>query len=192
VIVTRVTVVRHFGHGGHEGAASVSIFRSVLAMAGFYHDRYCCGSAMLDRARLPARDGIDDGANCASIVVVHTVLIVEDDADLRQMLRAALAFAAYRVIEASDGLAALQMIDSDPPDLVLLDLGLPVLSGAIVRQEIAAQAHTRNIPIVVITGEPGDHAELDVACVLRKPVLPDRVVAAVRRCMAAGTAGAGT
>lgn len=123
--------------------------------------------------------------------MVHTVLIVEDDSDLRQMLRTALAFAGYRVIEASDGLAALQTIDRDPPHLVLLDLGLPVMTGAVVRQEIAAQAHTRNIPIVVITGEPGDHAALDVACVLRKPVIPDRVVAAVRRCIAAGTGGIG-
>jgi DNA-binding response OmpR family regulator len=124
--------------------------------------------------------------------VVQTVLIVEDDSDLRQMLRTALAFADYRVIEASDGMAALQAIDRNPPDVVLLDLGLPVVTGAAVRQEIAAQAHTRHIPVVVITGEPGDHAALDVACILRKPVDPDRVVSVVRRCMAAGAGGIAT
>ena len=102
------------------------------------------------------------------------------------MLRTAFAFAGFRVIEASDGLAALQTIDRDPPDVVLLDLCLPIVTGAVVRQEIAAQAHTRNIPIVVITGEPGDHTALDVACVLKKPLNPDRVIAAVRRCMAEG------
>jgi DNA-binding response OmpR family regulator len=117
---------------------------------------------------------------------VHTVLIVDDDSDLRQMLRTAFAFAGFRVIEANDGLAALQAIDRNPPDVVLLDLGLPIISGATVCQEIAAQAHTRNIPIVVITGAPGDHATLDVACVLRKPLEPDRVVATVRRCLAEG------
>jgi DNA-binding response OmpR family regulator len=141
---------------------------------------------MLDRPRSRGRGRIHDRSNWGTIAVLRTVLIVEDDSDLRQMLRTALAFAGYRVIEASDGLSALQTIDRDPPDVVLLDLGLPIVTGAMVRQEIAAQAHTRNIPIVVITGEPGDHASLDVACVLRKPVNPDRVVAAVRRCMAAG------
>ena len=119
--------------------------------------------------------------------MVHTVLIVEDDAELRHMLRTAFTFAGFRVTEASNGLAALQSIDRDPPDVVVLDLGLPLVTGAVVRQEIAAHAHTRNIPIVVITGEPGDHAALDVACVLRKPLDPERVIAAVRRCMASGT-----
>jgi DNA-binding response OmpR family regulator len=54
---------------------------------------------------------------------VQTVLIVEDDADLRRMFRTALTYEGFTVREASNGLGALRILDSDPPDLVLLDLG---------------------------------------------------------------------
>lgn len=112
-----------------------------------------------------------------------TVLIVEDDHDLRRLYRTALAIAGYTVREASDALDALRQIDGDPPDLVVLDIGLPMLSGVVVQQELAAQVFTRNIPIVVVTGS--DETITEVACVLRKPVTPDRLVDEVRRCLAA-------
>jgi CheY-like chemotaxis protein len=59
-----------------------------------------------------------------------------------------------------------------------------------VQQEIAAQVVTRNIPIVVVTGSGLPVDETQVACVLRKPVMPDALVSAVRRCLhlGAGTA----
>lgn len=114
------------------------------------------------------------------------ILIVEDDADLRQLYRVALAFAGYDVQEAGDGLEALRRLDSRPPDLVVLDLMLPAVSGHVVRTEIAAGATTRHIPVVVVTGAAGDHGQLDVPCLLRKPVSPDRLVEAVRKCLAAG------
>jgi DNA-binding response OmpR family regulator len=120
----------------------------------------------------------------------HRILIVEDDADLRLMYRTALAMAGFDVQEAGDGLDGLRIIDRDPPDAMILDLGLPRIDGAAVRSEIAAQAHTRHIPVIVVTGLPGDHTALNVPCVLRKPVSPDEVVNAVRDCLAArgGTA----
>jgi CheY-like chemotaxis protein len=116
----------------------------------------------------------------------QTILIVEDDEDLRRLFRTALSLAGYDVVEAGDGLEALQRIDSAPPDLIILDLVLPRMSGLIVREEIAAQAVTRDIPIVVITGAAVDAAGMDVACFLRKPVEPERVVEAVRTCLASG------
>jgi DNA-binding response OmpR family regulator len=114
------------------------------------------------------------------------VLIVEDDADLRRMYRQALTFAGYAVQEAGDGLAALRMIDADPPDGVILDLGLPFVSGHTVRQEIAAQAQTRHIPVIIVTGQSGDHGSLGAACVLQKPVSTDRLLQTVKSCIAAG------
>jgi CheY-like chemotaxis protein len=117
---------------------------------------------------------------------VETILIVEDDADLRRMFRTALTLAGYRVMEASNGLEALRVLDADPLPAVVLDLGLPIMSGQAVRQEIAAHAHTRDIPVIVVTGQPGDHQELDVACVLRKPMSPERLIKTVKTCIAAG------
>jgi DNA-binding response OmpR family regulator len=120
----------------------------------------------------------------------QTILIVEDDEDLRHLFRTALVLAGYDVVEARDGLEALRWIDQSPPDLVILDLLLPRISGLVVQQEIAAQAVTRQIPIVVITGSTMSADGLDVACFLRKPVSPDQLIATVRSCLTAGAKGA--
>ena len=115
----------------------------------------------------------------------QSVLIVEDDLPLRQLFRTALSSAGFEVREAGDGYTALQALDNHRPDLVLLDLGLPVVSGHMVCDELAAQARTRDIPIVVVvTGETVDN--LDVDCVLRKPVTAERLVDVVREYAASG------
>lgn len=119
----------------------------------------------------------------------QTILIVEDDEDLRHLFRTALALAGYDVIEAGDGLEALRWIDQSPPDLVILDLLLPRISGLVVQQDIAAQAVTRQIPIVVVTGSTMAAEDFDVACFLRKPVSPDQLIATVRSCLTAGLKG---
>jgi CheY-like chemotaxis protein len=82
-------------------------------------------------------------------------------------------------------LEAIRLIDIAPPDAVVLDLG-PHVDGYAVRQELAAHAHTRSIPAIVVTARPGDHPQLGVACVLTKPVLPDRLVNVVRDCLVTG------
>ena len=103
------------------------------------------------------------------------------------MYRTCLTLAGYDVEEAADGLAALNAIDSNPPDLVVLDLMLPTVSGFVVQQDVAARSHTRHIPIVIVTGSHDEIVQkLDVPCVLTKPVSPDEVLEAVRRCLAAG------
>ena len=114
------------------------------------------------------------------------ILIVEDDEPLRRMVRHALALAQYDVQEAGDGLRALRLLDTDPPDAVILDLGLPIIGGHAVRAEIAAHAHTRDIPVIVMTGTAGEHDGLGVACVLRKPFEVDQLVRTVRGCIASG------
>ena len=115
------------------------------------------------------------------------ILIVEDDADLRRMFRTVLSLAGYAVEEAGDGVEALQLIENRLPDLIVLDLVLRALDGLSVQQELASRAVTRQIPIVIVTGSTIDTAALDVACVLRKPVMPDDLVKAVRSCLASGS-----
>jgi CheY-like chemotaxis protein len=112
-----------------------------------------------------------------------TVLVVEDDDALRHMYRTALGFAGFEVHEARDGLNALQRIDSDPPDAIVLDLGLPGVDGLVVQQDIAARASTRHIPIIVVTGSGQNLEWLDVQCVLRKPVSLDALVETVQKCV---------
>jgi DNA-binding response OmpR family regulator len=110
---------------------------------------------------------------------------VEDDRDLRRMFRYALSLSGYSVTEASDGIHALQSIEMERPDLILLDIGLPLLSGLDVQQEIAAHAQTRDIPIVIVTASSAELDGLGVECVLRKPMRPEEVVDVVNRCFAA-------
>ena len=117
----------------------------------------------------------------------QTILVVEDDEDLRRLFRTALTLSGYDVEEAGDGLEALQKIDYSLPDLVVLDVILPEVSGLVVQQEIAAHMVNRDIPIVFITGSALDQSEVGSACLLRKPVTPDRLVNTVRSCLAAGS-----
>ena len=114
------------------------------------------------------------------------VLIVEDDQELRRLYRQALVLGGYDVKEARGGFEALRHLDHQTPDIVVLDLAMPGVDGYAVRNELAAQAHTRHIPIVVITGSTEDLQWLDVKCLLRKPVQPDDLLRTVAQCLASG------
>jgi CheY-like chemotaxis protein len=121
--------------------------------------------------------------------VNETVLVVEDDPDVRRMYRAALSLAGFDIMEAHDGLAALHLLEQRSAKLVILDLMLPTIDGLTVQQEIAAQASTRDIPILIITGSTLPLDDVKVPCILRKPVSPDDLISAVRRCLTAGASG---
>jgi CheY-like chemotaxis protein len=120
--------------------------------------------------------------------VKRRVLIVEDDHDLRHLFSSWLALAGFTVETATDGISALQRVDSSPPDLLLLDLGLPLLRGEHVANELAAQSHTRDIPVVVVTGEVFSTPLAAAACVLAKPVTAGQLVQTVQRCLTAPAA----
>jgi DNA-binding response OmpR family regulator len=111
------------------------------------------------------------------------VLIVEDDPELRTLYRTALSLAGYSVIGVSDGVDALRHIDADPPDLMVLDMGLPRLGGGDVRREIESHAETATIPIVVVTGDARGLNTSHFACVLQKPIDLDTLVRTVERCL---------
>ena len=119
-----------------------------------------------------------------------TVLIVDDDQGMRYLFSRTLALEGFEVKEARGGFEALRMLDSDPPDIIVLDLTMPGVDGFAVRNELAAHAHTRTIPIIIVTGLSENLDRLDVPCILKKPVAPDQLVAAVRTCLASGTRGA--
>lgn len=114
----------------------------------------------------------------------RTVLVVEDDADLRSIFAANLTIAGFIVREAANGMDALRLIDSGPPGLVVLDLGLPHVSGQDVLYELKQHPHTREIPILVVTGRDGAVAPgVDDDCILMKPVHPAELVRQVKRCL---------
>ena len=111
------------------------------------------------------------------------ILIVEDDHQLRELYRAMLTAEGFIVDVVTDGLNALWRLDESTPELVVLDLDLPRLSGHAVHQEIAANPRTRQTSIVVATADPGDLVENDNLCILRKPIDPAVMLATVHRCL---------
>ena len=112
------------------------------------------------------------------------MLVVEDEPALRAMYRAALEIDGFTVVAVEDGLDALRRIETGAPAAVVLDLGLPRLGGRDVYREMAANDHTRGIPIVIVTGQDTRDLNPDeFACILHKPLDPQDLLSAVRQCV---------
>lgn len=109
------------------------------------------------------------------------LLVVEDDADTREVLTAALREAGYAVIASDEGRKALELAGAMKPAVVVLDLTMPGMDGREFlarRDEVPAVART---PVVVVTG--GDAADVDATVVLTKPIDVATLVAAIERAM---------
>ena len=112
------------------------------------------------------------------------VLIVEDDPSLRSLYRAMLQLEGFDVTAVEDGVDALRHVEVDPPDAIVLDLGLPRLGGRDVQRELTERTDMRGIPIVIVTGEPIDDLDQRLcARILRKPLEPGALITAVRDCL---------
>ena len=109
------------------------------------------------------------------------VLVVEDDSALRGLYRQELVNSGYLVTAVADGVDALKRIDEGlVPDVVVLDLALPTVSGLDVYRELKTHASTRNVPVIVVTGT--DTRDLDptrFAFVFRKPVQAETLSRAI-------------
>jgi DNA-binding response OmpR family regulator len=106
----------------------------------------------------------------------RTVLIVEDDPGLLRMYHIAFALEGWTVLEASDGLHALRLLDASRPSVVVLDLMLPRISGQTVFAEL--RANSPEIAVLVVTGTSVSAAQFIPSKLLRKPVEPDALVRA--------------
>jgi DNA-binding response OmpR family regulator len=116
-----------------------------------------------------------------------TVLVVDDDRELRDGLRAALERRGYRVLQAGNGLQARDLICRQRPDLVILDMMMPRMGGYPVLEHFHGKADAP--PIIMITANEGSrhkaYAEyLGVAAYLRKPFALDALLEAVDRRLA--------
>lgn len=80
------------------------------------------------------------------------ILIVEDDEDSRLMLRLLLEMWRYGVIEAKDGVEAVSLAEKQQPDLILMDVKLPLLDGFATTRRIRASTAIDGVPIVFLSG----------------------------------------
>ena len=104
-----------------------------------------------------------------------TILIAEDDDDGRNMMQTLLRLKGYAVIGAANGLQAVEIALTKVPDLILLDLELPLLDGLSVTRNLRQHPGFRQVPIIVVSGhDPAKHREaaLSAGCTdyLLKPV----------------------
>lgn len=91
-----------------------------------------------------------------------TVLLVEDEEPLRRVLRDLLEREGYTVLEAGDGVAALDEIDRGAPDIIVLDLNLPRLDGYGVLSHLRARQSTSQLPVIVLTAKGDEDSEVRV------------------------------
>jgi CheY-like chemotaxis protein len=114
--------------------------------------------------------------------VMRTVLVVEDDDDLRLVVSQTLERKGFRVVEARDGQEALEQLARAAADLILLDLMMPRMSGWEFRRRQLADARIARIPVVVMTATATlDEAAIEAEDILRKPISFASLIATVER-----------
>lgn len=113
------------------------------------------------------------------------ILIVDDYADNRELLRLMLESVGHSVREAEDGRMGLEMVQAERPDLILIDLSMPQLDGWEVLSELRAQEGTRQIPCVAVTasveGARGRSLEGGFDAYLPKPFRRTELIETVER-----------
>jgi DNA-binding response OmpR family regulator len=118
-----------------------------------------------------------------------SILIVDDDVELVGLLRFALATAGYEVTTAFDGEQALQRLRESPPELVILDVNLPLLDGYQVLEELRRHSQVPVMMLTVRAAEEDEVRGLDLGAddYLRKPFSPRALLARVRSLLRRGT-----
>lgn len=113
------------------------------------------------------------------------IMIVEDTADNRQIMRDLLSAAGYDLVEAVDGAAGVELAATERPDLILMDIQLPIVDGYEATRRIKSNAELAHIPIIAVTSYAlsGDEAKARAAgCdgYVAKPFSPRQLLAKVR------------
>lgn len=115
-----------------------------------------------------------------------TILYVEDNEYNRKIVRDLLARTSYRLLEATDGESGVAMALQEAPNLILMDIQLPRISGFDATRRLRADPRTAQIPIIAITSYAlsGDHQralDAGASAYLAKPYSPRELLALIRK-----------
>lgn len=115
-----------------------------------------------------------------------TILYIEDNSDNRKLVRRVLEVEGYAVVEAKDAHQALQRLDTEPTDLILMDINMPDMDGYTLTTRIRAMPKFANLPIVAVTANVmrGDRERsLDAGCdgYIQKPIDIDTLSQQIER-----------
>jgi two-component system chemotaxis response regulator CheY len=110
------------------------------------------------------------------------VLVIDDDAVMRSLLELHLANAGYRVLLAEDGISGGYRVLTDKPDVIIVDVDMPHMSGYELVEALKADAATAHIPVLFLTSRDDideRSVKLGAQAFLRKPVKADRLLEVV-------------
>jgi two-component system, OmpR family, response regulator VicR len=113
----------------------------------------------------------------------HVVLVVDDDRPVARMVAATLGLEGYDVLVAHDGKEALERVEAESPDVICLDLQMPVMDGREFFQELRRRGVLT--PVVVLSAYGAEAAQLELGAdgFVDKPFDPDRLVSAIAETM---------
>ena len=116
----------------------------------------------------------------------HRLLLVEDNEDNRTIYSTLLRHLGYEVIEAQNGVQAIELARSERPDLILMDISIPEMDGWEATRILRGDPVTKDVPIVALTAHALEDdreraAEVGFSSYLAKPIEPRAVLAEVRR-----------
>jgi two-component system, cell cycle response regulator DivK len=117
--------------------------------------------------------------------MTRRILVVEDQQDNRQILRDLLTNSGFDVLEAEDGQSGVNAAKSQRPDLILMDIQLPVLDGYEATRQIKSDPNLKSIPIIVVTsyalsGDDQKAHESGCDAYVTKPFSPRALLAKIR------------
>ena len=174
----------------------LSLVRSLVAMHGgtvtAFSQGEGKGSELVVKLPPSAEEGVEPDARApgtepppkprCDVPKGSTVMVVEDNADSREMLREVLERAGFKCVSAENGAVALTMLDEVRPDVAILDVGLPGLDGFEVARRVRAHPRHKHLCLIALTGygQPSDRAigkEAGFDAHLVKPVRVDQLLA---------------
>jgi CheY-like chemotaxis protein len=122
-----------------------------------------------------------------------TVLIVDDYPDAREMYGEYLLFAGFNIVQAGNGVEAIERALDSHPDVILMDLSLPIMDGWEATRRLKADDRTADIPVLAVTGHAltgisDDAKKAGCDGFITKPCLPEDLVKEIRKVLAGGEA----
>jgi CheY-like chemotaxis protein len=118
-----------------------------------------------------------------------TLLVVDDEAAIRESLKGFLEEEGFRVVTATNGQEALALLRSEKPSCILLDLMMPVMNGADFLDELRQDSEFRDTPVMILSAwahpQTARVARAEHIQVLQKPINPTELLESVRRCASA-------
>ena len=148
-------------------------------MEAMIEDRLGDGRSGGDRSQTAAATPATQARTNAPGAASRTILVVDDDRFLVEATRTLLTLEGFVALGAFGGAEALAQARLLQPDLILMDLGMPGMTGEETLRHLRDDATTREIPVIITTGDDVAPALEGAAAILTKPVTRDRLISAI-------------